>query len=103
MNPIKCGHWRIASIEVNSQPTHGSEDFHSLVSTADELRLEPAGISFRIQQATSRSAVLESRSQVFFADFFIRGQQLTLNLSRPAFKETISLKAVYETAVLQTD
>ena len=100
MNPLKAGSWRIHSVEVNSQPASENQGFESLIATEDEIRLEPAGIAFRVQQATARSAVLESRSQIFFADFFTSGEQLTLNLSRPAFSERVSLKAVYEPAMV---
>ena len=99
MNPIKAGHWRIQSVEVNSQPASDNNGFVSLISTPDEIRVEPAGITFDVQQATARSAVLQSRSQVFYADFFTRGEQLILNLSRPSFSEKVSFKATFEPAM----
>ena len=95
MNPIKTGEWRVRLVEVNSRPAGETEKFQTLITTADEIRLEPAGIKFSIQQSTARSAVLESRSQIFFADFSSRGDRLLLNLTRPAFSEKISLLAEY--------
>ncbi len=102
MNPIKAGHWRIQSVEVNSQLASENNGFVSLISTPEAIRVEPAGISFNVQQATSKSAVLESRSQVFYADFCTCGEQLTLNLSRPSFDEKVSFKATFEPAMSVT-
>jgi hypothetical protein len=96
MNPLKPGIWRIDSVEVNSKAASDCETFRQLLMSEREIRLEPAGITFYFQQATARSAILESRSQIFFADFTTRGQRLTLVLSRPAFSETVSLQATFE-------
>ena len=96
MFSIVPGQWMIRSVFVNSQPTSEENGFQTLISADGVLRIEPAGILLRINQATDRSAVLESRSQVFFADFFTRGDELTLNLSRPQFSETVSITAILE-------
>ncbi len=94
MISILPGEWMIRSVSVNSQPASKENGFLTLVSESGVLRIEPAGIVLRINQATDRSAVLESRSQVFFADYFTRGNELTLNLSRPQFAETVSITAI---------
>ncbi|MGI9516794.1 MAG: hypothetical protein ACR2NP_07115 [Pirellulaceae bacterium] len=99
MSLVKSGEWRIRCVEVNSTPASDDGGFQVLVTTPTEIRLEPAGITFVIQQATARSAVLESRSQIFFADFLVRGDQLTLHLTRPAFQEKITLIATYDSSV----
>ncbi len=96
MFSIVPGQWMIRSVFVNSQPTSEECGFQKLISEDGMLRIEPAGISLRINQATDRSAVLESRSQVFFADYFTDGDELTLNLSRPQFAETISITAILD-------
>ena len=101
MNPIKTGTWRVQLVEVNSKPAGETEEFSLLISTAQTLRLDPAGIVFQFQQATERSAILESRSQIFFADFTTRGNRLTIKLSRPAFAEKIAIIAELETDVLE--
>ncbi len=98
MNPIRQGTWQIHSVEVNAQPAIESDGFRILISSADEIKIEPIGIAFTVNQATARSAVLESQSQIFFADFFVRGNQLSLNLTRPSFSERISFQATYQAA-----
>ena len=101
MNSIQPGVWRVHTVEVNSKPAGDTQQFAQLISTPKLLRLEPAGITFKFQQARERSAVLESRSQIFFADFSTRGERLTINLSRPEFSEKITLVAVYESGVVE--
>ena len=101
MNPIKPGMWRVQLVEVNSKPAGETEDFGLLISTPEALRLDPAGIVFRFQQATERTAVLESRSQVFFAEFHTRGDRLTINMSRPAFAEKITIVAAWEAEIME--
>ncbi len=98
MNPIRQGRWQVHSLEVNSKPACENDEFRTLETTPDGIRIEPAGIEFTFQQVAARSAVLESRSQVFYADFSIRGDQLTLNLTRPSFQEKVCLKATLVTA-----
>lgn len=102
MNPIKKGVWQVYSVEVNSKPAGETDQFCTLITTEDAFRLEPAGVQFTIQQSTARSAVLESRSQIFFADFAARGDQLSLNLSRPSLSEKISLKATFSSSAFDS-
>ena len=93
MTGVARGNWTIRSISVNSEPVLDAAEFRQLVVSDDQVEIQPAGIEFSIAQATSRTAILESRSQVFFADFFQKNGELTLNLSRPAFAERVSLSA----------
>ncbi len=93
MTGIQRGSWTIKSVQVNSTPVLNAEGFRQLVVKDKAVAIEPAGIEFSVEQSTTRTAVLESRSQVFFADFFSRDGQLTLHLSRPSFDEKISLSA----------
>ena len=102
MNPIKPGVWQVQQVEVNSMPADEAGEFNFLISTPETLRLDPAGIVFKFSQATGRSAVLESQAQIFFADFGIRGDRLTINLSRPAFSERITIVATFETGALDS-
>ena len=87
------GYWTINSVQVNSEPVMDQDGFEKLVVSNNQISIEPAGIEFSVNQATSRSAILESRSQVFFAEYSRNDGTLTLNLSRPAFRETIRLNA----------
>jgi hypothetical protein len=93
MTGIQRGAWIIKSVHVNSSPVEHAEGFRHLFINDNGLTIEPAGIEFSVAQSTSRTAVLESRSQIFFADFITRNGELTLNLSRPAFSEKIRLNA----------
>ena len=87
------GAWSINSVQVDKELVQNDEGFERLVVERDQISIEPAGIEFSISQATSRSAILESRSQVYFAEYAKSGDKLTLELSRPSFREKIRLNA----------
>ena len=87
------GTWAINSVKVDAEPVMNDEGFQQLLVTPNQIVIEPAGIAFSVSQATSRSAILESRSQVFFAEYFKTDDELTLELSRPAFNEKVRLNA----------
>lgn len=86
------GAWRIESVQVDAEPVV-EEGFDQLVVSSNQISIEPAGIEFSVNQSTWRSAVLESRSELFFAEFSKRDDKLTFELSRPAFNEKIRLFA----------
>lgn len=86
------GSWRIESVQVNAE-TVVDEGFDRLVVGPSQIAIEPAGIRFEVSQSTPKSAVLESRSQIFFAEYFKRDDQLTIELSRPSFSEKVRLNA----------
>ena len=86
------GAWRIESVQVDAE-TVEDEGFDQLLVSPQQISIEPAGIEFSVNQATWRSAVLTSRSEVFFAEFSKRENELTFELSRPAFNEKIRLNA----------
>ena len=87
------GAWTIDSVQVNSETVLNNDGFEKLIVSPNQVSIEPAGIEFIVNQSTSRSAILESRSQVFFAEYSQNDGRLTLSLSRPAFRETIRLSA----------
>ena len=93
MTGIRKGSWQIDSVQVNSETVMENEGFQRLIVSNNQVAIEPAGIQFSVAQSTARSAVFESRSQVFFADYYMKDGQLTLNLSRPAFDEKVRLNA----------
>ena len=86
------GAWRIESVQVDAE-TVEEEGFDQLLVSPQQISIEPAGIEFSVNQATWRSAVLTSRSEVFFAEFSKRDNELPFELSRPAFNEKIRLNA----------
>ena len=63
------GAWTIESVLVNETPTSPDEGFDRLIVQQDTMSIEPAGIEFSVNQSTDRSAILESRSQVFLLNF----------------------------------
>ena len=87
------GAWAITTVQVDADSVNNREGFERLVVTPGRIAIEPAGIEFSVNQSTSRSAILESRSQIFFAEYFTRNGELTLELTRPMFSETIRLSA----------
>ena len=86
------GAWRIESVQVNAE-TVVDEGFDRLVVGRDRMSIEPAGIEFSVSQSTPKSAVLESRAQIFFAEYSKKDDRLTIELSRPAFRDKIRLNA----------
>ncbi len=96
MISVVSGQWMIRSVTVNSQEASTESGFQQLVFNDRVLRIEPAGISMIVRQSTAHSAVLESRSQVFFADFSTKGDVLYLKLTRPMFSETVSITAILD-------
>ena len=86
------GAWRIDSVQVNAEKVV-DEGFDRLVVSPGQITIEPAGIKLSVSQSTCRSAILESRSELFFAEFCKREGQLTLELTRPAFREKVRLNA----------
>ena len=69
------------------------DGFDTLVVSDDRIAIEPAGIELEVSQATTRLAILESRSEVFFAEDVRREDQLTVEFTRPAFREKIRVNA----------
>lgn len=96
MISVSPGSWAIQSVTVNSQPASPQSGFDRLIVDGQELRIEPVGIAMNISQSTARSAVLVSRSQVFYADYSLRGDTLLIKLSRPQFAETVSITATLD-------
>ena len=87
------GAWAIKRVQVDAESVSNREGFERLVVSPNRIAIEPAGIEFSVNQSTSRSAVLESRSQIFFAEYYTRDGELTLELTRPMFNETVRLSA----------
>jgi hypothetical protein len=96
MISVLPGQWMIRSITVNSRPASIENGFQQLIFTDGLLRIEPAGITMNVSQSTAKSAVLESCSQIFFADYSTRGDTLFLKLTRPQFAETVSITAILD-------
>lgn len=86
------GAWTIKSVQVDAEEVV-DEGFDRLVVTQDQIAIEPAGIELAVSQSTSRSAILESRSEVYFAEFHKTENELTLIFTRPAFRQKIRLNA----------
>jgi hypothetical protein len=96
MSAFRQGEWAILSVEVDTDKVLDQEQYQRLEIDGDQLTIQPSGMKFKVQQSTSRSAVLESRGQVFFADFVAQEQdQMCLELSRPQFSERIRINAMF--------
>lgn len=93
---VTSGQWMIRSVLVNQQEASLESGFQQLILKDQVMRIEPAGISLIVRQSTARSAVLESRSQVFFADYSTKGDMLYIKLTRPMFSETVSITAILD-------
>ncbi len=86
------GAWTIKSVQVDAEEVV-DEGFDRLVVTPDHIAIEPAGIELAISQSTARSAILESRSEIYYAEFHKTENELTLIFTRPAFGEKVRLSA----------
>jgi len=95
MSALRAGKWQIQAVLVNDQTVLNNDGFRHLEITTSEFVVQPIGFRFAIQQSTPRSAVLESRGQIYFADFSLQGDAIDLKLSRPNFAETIRIEAEF--------
>ena len=86
------GAWTIRSVQVDKEPVL-DEGFERLVVSPGQIAIEPAGIEFNVSQATHRSAILESQSQLYFAEYSKVDDELTVEFSRPMFNEKVRLNA----------
>ena len=98
MSSIPKGEWAIESIIVNRQTVVNNDGMRALQILDDEWVIQPAGQRFRIRQSTSKTAVLESNGEVFYADYKVNGSDLNVTLARKNRNETVSIEAVAITA-----
>ena len=92
------GEWRIKGVLINQETVLNNEGFQFLQIQDDDLVILPADIHFQVKQSRPSSAVLESRGQVYFAEFAAVGKRFALELSRPKFREKIQIEAELVTA-----
>jgi hypothetical protein len=95
MDVLRKGAWEIKRVLVNEAPVHPDEGYHQLIVTGDYLRIEPMGIVLKICQATPRSMMLESQSQLFWANVSQSENKVQLKLERQSFTEIITLEAEF--------
>ena len=93
MSSFPHGEWRIDGVLINQETVMNDEGFRFLQIADEDLAIQPAGLTFAVKQSTQSSAVLESRGQVFFAEFKVNADRMTIELTRPKFKETIQIEA----------
>jgi len=93
MCALQAGNWQIQSVLLNEKTVLNNEGFLRLEITPTELLIQPIGFRFQIQQTTSRSAILESRGQVYFVDYVYEGNTVELKLTRPELSERIQIEA----------
>ncbi len=98
MSSIPTGDWAIECILVNHETVMNNEGMRALEIREDEWVIQPAGQRFRIRQSTSKTALLESNGEIFYADFEAEGCELKLTLAREDRNETVSIEAVAITA-----
>ena len=95
MGGVPKGEWEIVSILVNRETVLNDDGFRSVEIADDELIIQPSGMSFKVKQSTSENAVLESRGQVFYADFSFSQGMMIVELTRPKLKESVRIEAVF--------
>ena len=98
MNSIPKGNWHIECVIVNGTTVMNNEGIRGLEIFDDQWVIQPSNQQFEIRQATADSAVLESNGEVYYADFKVSGSRLSIKMSRPNIKETVTMEAVAITA-----
>jgi hypothetical protein len=98
MSSIPNGDWAIQCVLLNDQTVVNSDSIRALEILDLEWVIQPAGQRFKVRQLTSKSAVLESNGQTYYAEFQVDGSQLNLQLSRQNVKETLTVEAFSITA-----
>lgn len=103
MNSIPNGNWDIECVLINNRTVLNDDAIRCLEIYDDEWVIQPAKQRFRVRQTSTKSnglmsAVLESKGDVYFADFKVKGSNLTLSMSRPNIKEVITFEAIAITA-----
>ena len=97
MSAFKEGVWRIETVLVNKKTVMNNEGFVQFEVADGELVIQPMGMKFRIQPETMFSAALVSAGQIYYADWTVDEDQIELNLSRPEFKDLITIHATLAT------
>ncbi len=89
--PVRSGVWAITSVLINDQTVLNNEGFQRLEVDENHVAIEPVGLRLDVAQSTSRSAVLESGSEIYFADFSFSAEKFELILKRPQFNESVKI------------
>ncbi|MFK7766715.1 MAG: hypothetical protein AB8B55_05800 [Mariniblastus sp.] len=98
MFSIPKGDWAVESILINGTTVMNNDGMRGLEILDDEWVIQPVGQRFKVRQSTSKTAVLESNGEVFYADFEVRGSDLRLQLARENRNETVCIEAIAITA-----
>ncbi len=93
MCTLRAGNWQIQSVLLNEQTVLNNEGFLRLEITPTELLIQPIGFRFKIQFSTPRTAILESRGEVYFVDYVHKGNTVELKLTRPELSDWIQIGA----------
>jgi len=93
MSSIAKGDWAIDCVLINDQTVMNNDSMRAIEILDREWVVQPAGQRFKICQLTSKSAVLESNGETYYADFQVDGGLLKLQLSRQNVKETVTVEA----------
>ncbi len=93
MSTFSEGTWHIETVLVNKETVMNNEGFTGLEVSKDEIVIQPVGMRFNVEQETMHSAILESRGQIYYADWSVDGPTIELVVSRPDVRDTITFSA----------
>ena len=93
MISIPHGGWAIQSVLINGTTVMNNEGIRAIEVLEGEWVLKPSGQPFQVIQLNSTSAILRSNGETYYADFEVKGNNLSLHLSRADFNEKISFLA----------
>ena len=96
MSISRNGEWAALTVRVNSETVMSFEGAVSFQIQDDELTIEPIGLKFRIEEADSKQAILESKGRSYFADVQFNDDDVKLVLNRPRFGETVEILARFQ-------
>ena len=103
MISIPRGDWAIESVLVNGTTVVNNDRIRAVEILEDEWFLQPSGQPFKVIQLSSTTAELKSFGETYFVEFEVSGSHLSLHMSRPNVKETISIEAEAITADVFVD
>lgn len=98
MSPIPNGDWSIDCVLINETTVMNNDSIRALEINQHQWVLQPSGQRFKVLHMTSNSAVLESQGETYHANFEVRANRLSLQMSRANIKEMLRIEAEAITA-----
>jgi hypothetical protein len=93
MSTFPQGGWQIEGVLINGETVLNDEGYRFIELVDNTLTILPVEMRFVVKQSQRSSAVLESQGQTFFAEIEQADGSLTIEISRPKYKDRIRIEA----------